>query len=311
MSLKKSHISRRDILKSAAFAVAAPLLSRRSSAEEIPVKIPEKAQGAHRILDCNILLDLPEDRPKPYGWGHRRDLCIGVIKSHKPDIVCMEEVGRGQNEDFIKAFPEMEVYGYKDAYVDGNPPRFQAAKNVIMYSKARYEFVSSGAYWLSLTPEVAGTRMPGAGLPRHVTWVRLKDIPTGREFRVLATHWDLKEPLRLLGAKIIAKESEAYSLTFPQILCGDFNSPRTSPEHLVLADAGWFDTYEIVHGLGEAGRTGNGFESPAEHARELLPRIDFIFFRGNVDPIAAEIIRDSKNGLFPSDHFFVSADVRI
>jgi endonuclease/exonuclease/phosphatase family metal-dependent hydrolase len=220
-------------------------------------------------------------------------------------------VGRGQYGDFVKAFPDMTAYGYADPYVDENPRRFQAVKNVILYSKTRYELVSEGTFWLSLTPEVAGSRMPGVMLPRHVNWVRLKDIPTGREFRVLDTHYDLQAPNRLKESRVIVEEAAPYSPTFPQLLCGDFNSHRTSPEHAVLADAGWFDTYEIVHGLGEAGSSGHGYDPVQIEASKHGARIDFIFFHGNVNPVAAGIIHDTKNGLFPSDHYFVYADIKL
>ena len=147
-----------------------PCVSRAVESEEAD------AHGRHRIMTCNILLDLPEHKGKPVDWkAHRRQVCETVIKSHKPDILCLQEVGRGQNEDFIKSFPGHASFGYADPYVDTNPPRFQSAKNVILYSKERYDMVSAGIYWFSTTPLIAGTRLPGETLPRHVAWVRLAD----------------------------------------------------------------------------------------------------------------------------------------
>ncbi len=267
-------------------------------------------ENFHCILSCNILLDLPEHSGTSVDWNAGRwKICERIIKSRNPDILCLQEVGRQQNLDFQKAFPGMDSFGYADPYVDTDPRRFQAIKNVILYSRDRYERTSAGTYWLSSTPHIAGTRLPGDALPRHVTWVRLKDRSSRQEFRVLNTHWTLKEVLRLEEAKIIAEETGQYQAHFPQLLCGDFNSFRTSREHGILRDAGWKDTYEAVHGTEEPGFTGHGFKVADKMAAGKGAKIDYIFFRGTVEPKEGEIIRDSENGIYPSDHYFVSSKV--
>ena len=40
-------------------------------------------------------------------------------------------------------------------------------------------------------------------------------------------------------------------------------------------------------------------------------KIDWIFSRGAVKPVAATIVRDGRNDHYPSDHYFVSAEVEI
>lgn len=298
------------MLKTLALAAAIPWIPDVLSAQGEPVT--GKNKDVHRIMTCNILLDLVEHRGTPNEWqAQRRALCEKVIKSRQPDILCLQEVGRGQNDDFIKAFPGFVAFGYPDPYVDANPPNFQACKNTILYSRDRYKQTSAGMYWLSATPQIAGSRLPGANLPRHVTWLRLKVRDNGREFRVLDTHWALQREIRLQQAKILNAEGTLYSADFPQLLCGDFNSDRSSPEHASLLEAGWKDTYETVHGSGEPGYTGHGFKGPNRDKAKKNGKIDFVFFRGNAQPLAAEIIRDSEDGRYPSDHYFVSADVRL
>jgi endonuclease/exonuclease/phosphatase family metal-dependent hydrolase len=190
--------------------------------------------------------------------------------------------------------------------VDKRPRRFQAIKNVILFSQDRYELVAGGTYWLSETPLVPGSHLTGEGLPRHVTWVRLKDRATGRQFRVLDTHLGLKQPLRQKQAEIIAAETQPYADDFPQLLCGDFNSTATSSEHRVLLDAGWRDTYAAVHVAATPGATtAPATAPPPPH------KIDFVFYRGSVKPLAAETFRNPDPARPASDHPFVSADVEI
>ena len=288
--------SRRCFLKTIGLAAALPFVPRPLLAE------PDGAT-LHRIMTCNILFDLPEQKGTPEDWSAgRRDVCLKAIKARRPDIFCLQEVGLGQRDDFATAFPEFTGFGYVDPYTDTNPRRFQSIKNMIFYSSARYEQISSGQYWLSETPLIAGSRLAGEGLPRHVTWVRLKDRASKKQFRILNTHWGLKQPTRAIEAKILSTEAGSpYHPDFRQLLCGDFNSVLRSIEHNTLADAGWKDTYETIHGP-----VKNEPSSPF-----LKHKIDYIYFHGKVTPAAAEIFREQQGGIYPSDHPFVSADVTL
>jgi endonuclease/exonuclease/phosphatase family metal-dependent hydrolase len=40
-------------------------------------------------------------------------------------------------------------------------------------------------------------------------------------------------------------------------------------------------------------------------------KIDWIFCRGDVTPVSSKIIRDQKDGIYPSDHYFLVADLKI
>jgi endonuclease/exonuclease/phosphatase family metal-dependent hydrolase len=298
MNSEAAKLSRRHWLRAILSAGAAVLTSAGGSAQQASVK---RTRSVHRILTCNILFDLPEQHGTPEDWNlYRRDACMQIIRSRNPDIICLQEVGRGQNQDFIEAFPEFEAFGYPDPYVDTIPKRFQNIKNVILFSRERYDQTTGGTYWLSDKPLIAGSRLPGTKLPRHVTWLRLVDKPTGREFRVATTHLALEQPVRVQEAIMIAEESAQYSRCFPQILTGDMNAQHTSQELTVLTQAGWIDTYEAMNG------TQPIISTPGRDRK-----IDFIFTRGDVLPTAAEIIRDALNGHQPSDHYFVSADVEL
>ena len=92
-----------------------------------------------------------------------------------------------------------------------------------------------------------------------------------------------------------------------QIICGDFNSGIENAPVACLRDAGWQEAYEAVHGPGEAGFTYHGFKGP-DYRKKNARRIDFIFVRGNLQPVAAEILRDKVDGLYPSDHYFLMSD---
>ena len=50
--------------------------------------------------------------------------------------------------------------------------------NPVFFRKDRFDLVRTKTFWLSETPEVAGTKAWGASLPRIVTWVELSEKTT-------------------------------------------------------------------------------------------------------------------------------------
>ncbi len=317
MPVSKVPMRRRDFIRALGAAVLLPVGKRFADAGETTatatVSEPE-SEKPHRIVTANILATLSEHDGTPVDWEtQRRKVCFNVLKNQRADIICLQEVLRSQHKDFQERFPEFHLFGYEGPYMDTNPKRFQGIKNVIMYSRNRYDLTSAGSYTLSETPLMEGSRSWGDQLGRHVNWVRLQDKNSGREFRVLNTHLSVRNQVaRENSAKLIVAESSQYHSDFPQLLAGDFNARVTNPTIDFIKDGGWIDTWSAVHGDKDPGSTGHGFArtSIAEIQAEDV-QIDWIFCRGNVNPVASRVIRDHINGHYPSDHFFVSADVRL
>jgi hypothetical protein len=62
-----------------------------------------------------------------------------------------------------------------------------------------------------------------------------------------------------------------------------------------------------VHLPEDPGHTYHGFQGPFHQTDK--GKIDWILVRGQFFVEDAEIIRDNENNRFPSDHYFVQADV--
>ena len=144
---------------------------------------------------------------------------------------------------------------------------------------------------------------------RHCNWVRLRDQRTGRELRVLDVHLDHKsDEARREQIRMVMDECAQYAPDFPQILCGDFNAGIDSaPIGYIRTVDGWREMYESVHGSGETGFTAHAFKGE-EYKPEKSHRIDFIFYRGDVEVCDAEIVRDRKGAMYPSDHYFLFSE---
>jgi endonuclease/exonuclease/phosphatase family metal-dependent hydrolase len=108
----------------------------------------------------------------------------------------------------------------------------------------------------------------------------------------------------------------------PVVLMGDFNAESSSEEIGVLKAAGFIDVYARLNAL--PGYTWDGaLNSNIKQQKSIHPddfweeptrkRIDYIFIRGrDLQALGSEVVLDlSVEGLFPSDHFGVMADLAL
>lgn len=252
-----------------------------------------------RILSCNIRTSHAEDGRD--SWENRKDFCVELIVRQSADIICFQEVTRAQLPFLAAALPGYGALSTLDRPVSGEP------YNTIFYRADDFRVVSQGAYWLSETPHVQGSKSWDSDCIRYVSWAHLK-ARDGSAFRVLNTHLDhVSQPARDGQARLLNEDAAAYPPDFPQVLAGDMNADAPNPAIAAFLAAGWQDTYHAVHGVLEPGRTFHEFLGPA--STHPQGKIDWIFVRGAFRVTGARIIRDSRDGQYPSDHFFVSADV--
>ncbi len=253
-----------------------------------------------KILTCNVRCIEAHDGDNH--WEYRKKLCIDVIRSQQPDIVCFQEMRTKQFADVSRAMPEYNVYAMADEPVGRNP------QNAIIYRSDAFTLISAGGYWLSETPHVPGSRSWQSACIRLANWIRLQEHATGVEFRVVNTHLDHKsQAAREQQALRIAEDTCAYPADYPQLLTGDMNCDFQNAAIDVLKSAGWLDTYADVHGTEDPGHTYHQFLGP--QAKTETGKMDWIFMRGLLKVKDAAVIKDSDNGRFPSDHYFVSAVV--
>ena len=263
------------------------------------------------VISANVRVALKEDYSKGVGWDNRKELLFNILKNKNPDILCLQEVLRVQNEDFKDNFPHFFSFGYEgpemDAYTDDD--YHGVAKNPILFSKEKFELVSSGTYWLSESPHIGGSKSWNTARARHVNWVRLKDRKSKKEFRVLNTHFDhVSSEAKKNQALMILEEADQYPDSFPQILAGDFNSDITSKPVEILTRS-WRDSYAEVNGDTDPGFTVHGFIG--DQAKTKKGKVDFIFIKGGFKALESKVIKDNKNGKFPSDHYFIFTGLKL
>jgi endonuclease/exonuclease/phosphatase family metal-dependent hydrolase len=308
-------MKRRAFLQRLGLVASLPLWTRATGAAEAPVAAPA-ATRPHILLSCNVRVALPEDEAGGNGWHARRELCAEVIRAQKPDLICFQEVLREQMTDLEKALPQFVGFGFEGPEMDARREGYQGiAKNPVFYARDRYEFVSAGCFWLSETPHLPGSLSWGSARARHVNWVRLRERASARQLRVLSTHLDhVSQHAREEQMKLIVAEAALYGPDFPQCLGGDLNAGASNAAVKLALDGGWTNSHTAAPGPRDDGTTTHNFLgpkfTPSEAARKR-GAIDFILTRGPVSTLSWRIVRDGRDGRYPSDHYFVAAELKL
>jgi endonuclease/exonuclease/phosphatase family metal-dependent hydrolase len=256
-----------------------------------------------RVMTFNIRYNEPKDGVN--AWTNRKQKVADVIRFHKADLVGVQEALIGQLEDLEKLLPAFSWCGV--GRTDGkNGGEFSA----ILYRKDRFKLLECKTFWLSPTPDVAGSKGWDAALPRIVTWARFRDNRTKKVFYHFNTHFDhMGVKARLESAKMIIGRIKTVSAGTRSILTGDLNVKEDTEAYktLAAADSGLRDARYISRN-GHFGGTStfNGF-------KELQPanKIDYIFVTPGVDVLEHGVLSDKWDGLWASDHLPVLAEVEL
>jgi endonuclease/exonuclease/phosphatase family metal-dependent hydrolase len=256
------------------------------------------------VMSFNIRYDNSGDGDN--AWRYRKEMAAGTIVFYEADIVGMQEALQGQVLDMAGLLP-----GYEWAGVGRDDGSVSGEFCPIFFKKSRLELLSVETFWLSETPDTAGSRGWDAALPRIVTWGRFNDLGSGREFFVFNTHFDHRgEKARRESAALLLKKVRDIAGEKAVIVTGDFNgTPESEPYRILTSGlpglSGFADTFGLASNPTGGTQTFNGFK------RDLQPghRIDYIFLGGETEVRRFGIISGCWDGRFVSDHNPVLAEV--
>lgn len=264
----------------------------------------------HRVMSANIrITGLEQDAGTVNEWDNRKEYMIEVIRSYSPDIIMMQEVIYDSYAYCKQQLSDYYAFGFEGPEMDPYTEGYHfIGKNVIFLRRDRYEIVSAGCYWLSEDPVIAGSISWETNRARHANWMRVVDRKTGKQLRLIDTHLDHKSTdAKVNQAKLIVREAAQYQESFPQIICGDFNSGKSTEQVVHFTENGWTDWYDALHDGVEYGRTGHGFKG--KNHEKPGRRIDYILTKGPAKALSCEVLTDHNGDMYPSDHFFILAEI--
>ncbi len=257
------------------------------------------------VMTFNVRYDNPDDSLN--NWNYRKDRVANAIRFYDADIVGTQEVLHNQMEDLRQRLP-----GYESIGVGREDGKEAGEYSALWYRADRFTAKESGWFWLSETPEVAGSKGWDGACERIATWAKLQDKLTGKELFVMNTHLDhVGVAARREGVKLVLDKIQELGGDLPVILTGDFNAEPESdvikqvtdtadPEHLTDART----VADLVYG---PNWTFHDFGSiPYEH-RE---RIDYIFVKNGLEVLKYGILAETEGDAYLSDHAPVLVSVK-
>ena len=265
----------------------------------------EAQKAVINLLTYNIRFANPDDAPNT--WDLRKEKVFSLVREAKPDVFGLQEALKIQVSDFEKAFP-----GYTRIGVGRDDGKESGEYSPLLFNAKKYNLVSSGTFWLSQTPSVAGSRGWDAACNRVVTWVQLKDKKSKVLFFVFCTHFDhMGEIARRNSADLLLHVVDSLAGYNPAVVLGDFNSiPGSEPYNLITDFSNHLhlkDARLICTDLKGPEYTFTGFKVGAQPG----VRIDYIFLKNNVQVLSFNVNEANNGEYYPSDHLPVSASLKI
>lgn len=246
------------------------------------------------VMSFNLRYDNPGDSLN--SWPHRKDAAAATVLQKDVDLLGTQEVLAHQLKEMKDRLP-----GYASVGVGREDGKEAGEYSAIFYKKERFEELQSGTFWLSETPEIAGSKGWDGACERIASWAVLKEKSGGRKLFFINTHLDhVGEIARREGVALLLERIREYGKGLPVIITGDFNAdPESAVIAHVLESGEFHDSYTSAPE--KTGNTGtfHGFgRTPAERRN----RIDYIFVSKQIQVVSYETLPDKSDNIYVSDH---------
>src|SRR5688572_3038705 len=250
------------------------------------------------VMTFNIRLNIKSDSLN--AWPYRKDNAASQIKFHKVHVLGVQEALHDQMMDLSQSLSQ-----YKYVGVGRDDGKTKGEYSAIFYDSTRLRLLGSSTFWLSLTPEIAGSKSWDAAITRIVTWAKFKDATSKTIFFVFNTHFDhIGKEARRESAKLIRQRVKEIAGRSPAIIMGDYNSKPSDDPIKILTDSTAKDRFidtkavSLTPHYGPQG-TFNAFTSKETDNEP----IDFIFLKGKWKVLQHATLSQTWGGRFSSDHF--------
>jgi endonuclease/exonuclease/phosphatase family metal-dependent hydrolase len=249
-----------------------------------------------RVVSINLRNDNPADVGRR--WADRRGAVKSVLENLRPDLLGIQEGFEHQVNDL------QEWLGDHARLGRGREADLGGEHCDIYFRTDRFTLLEHGDFWLSETPDVPGSKSWQTACPRMATWALLKSNDYGtsqsRSILYLNTHLDhISELARANGSTLILDFVQRFKGADAVVITGDLNSsPRWVVEH--FTERGYIDA---LASIGKSDATWHDFTGQGR------ARIDYIMVSPCLKVVGGGVLTDQPDGIMPSDHFPVYADL--
>lgn len=268
------------------------------STGETPAKTPLL------VMSANVRFGTANDGSNR--WELRKDLVVETFREIDADLVGTQEMLPFQADYLQQQLPQYFYVG-----TSREPDNADGEQCGIFVRRDRFVLLELGHFWLSDHPELPGSMAWDTSLPRMATWVKLHDRQAKKSVVLVNTHFDHRgSEARAQAATLLYRFTQRMAPEYPVVITGDFNAAEDSVPYrnLVRPQEGESllrDTYRAVNDpVPNQEGTFNGFEGRRDGGR-----IDWILVSDRWQIEQATIVTKNDQGRYPSDHFFVSAQL--
>ena len=267
---------------------------------QAPAPAPQPVQAAPlTVMSFNIRYGTANDGDNH--WLKRREQLFALLREQQADVVGLQEALHGQIEEILQAVP-----GYDYVGVGRSDGRRAGEYAAILYRTARLRARRSDTFWFSDTPGAVKSTSWGNQIERISTWAYFEDRE-GPSFYFYNVHLDHQsQPSRERSVALLLERIQARDPKAPVVVTGDFNAGEDNPAAIAMR-ASLVDSFRARHPDAKEVGTFNGFKI-GQTAGE---KIDFVFVEPGTEVLEAAIVRTSRDGRYPSDHFPVTARIRL
>lgn len=261
-----------------------------------------QASDTLRLATYNVRVDTSSDTGNR-DWDKRKAHVADIIKNlYQFDIFGVQELTSSTQLNDLMAYLS-DTYNVFSKGI-GNTAGTSGTRNAIIYKKSRLTLLTSGSFFLSETPDVAGVGWD-AKLNRICVWAKMLDNVTNKQFYYFNAHFDHVgvEARRQSAKLIIAKIAEINGTdNLPVFFVGDLNSQPDKIPISNIINGGMIDSRTLPlkkNIFGPVGTTNGWNKDPAN----LTNRIDYIFVNDKVDIHEYHCItKKYYTDAYPSDH---------
>ena len=177
--------------------------------------------------------------------------------------------------------------------------------SAVFYLKEKYTAIDSGTIWLSETPNEKYTGSFNTQCLRIASWAVLENKETGEKYTHINTHLDhVLESTRVGQSKVLLEKLKELQSQGSVVVTGDFNTDESGevyPEMLKVTD-----NVRVIASETEDGITYHNY---GKMKQKEGGAIDFIFVSKGIKAENYKIISNTVKGMYPSDHYPISADI--
>jgi endonuclease/exonuclease/phosphatase family metal-dependent hydrolase len=261
-------------------------------------------KNALRVMTFNIRYNEPRDGVN--AWANRKTRVSDVIRFHKADLVGVQEAQYNQLQDLEKLLPDFAWCGV------GRDGEKKGEFSAVLYRRSRFKLLETNTFWLSETPEKAGSKGWDADYPRIVTWAKFQDLKTKKTFYQFNTHFDhIGARARTESSRFLLAQIPKIAAGSPFVVTGDFNAKEDTNVYKILTGKEETGTFKLIDARYASANGHFGGNSTFNGFKELIPamKIDYIFVGDSAKILEHGILSDRWDGLWASDHLPVLVEI--